>query len=769
MGSVPVDPLDPEVTPDPVAPLDLQEALAGRYRIQRLLGAGASADVYLADDLRHGRLVALKVLRREVGEVLGPQRFLLEIETVARLSHPHILPLHDSGEAAGLLYFVMPFVEGESLRDRLMRETVLPLEEAHRIVREVADALAFAHERHVIHRDIKPENILLLAGHAVLTDFGIARGLRRDPESRLTSSGFRLGTPVYMSPEAFCDDDIDGRADLYSLGVVLYEMIVGTPPFGGRTLFSVLTQKSSGGFDRASERRSDLPRSMDAVVERALAPDPADRYADAHEFLAELERAGRTGAATPAPVEEPAERRVAVLPFAADSGGTDITYLSDGLTDELIHALSRVPGLRVVARTSVFALRDAGLDAPSIGRRLQADVLLEGSVRSHGDRLRVMLMAVNAADGLELWSERWDRTVGDVFALQDEIADAASRKLATSLGPATPARRRAGSGEAYEQYLRGRHLWNQRTAASLARSVACFDAALAIDPGMSIAVAGKASALATQALYGLVSPMPTVQQALDTADEALGNAESRAEALAVRACLRALHQREWAGAEKDFLVASAANPRDPVPPHWYAANLLLPLGRLEEAGKQLHRARELDPLSPTINATIGVRLLIAGEAEAGINCLQDILSYAGGFSMVHYFLGLGWLAAGDPGRATPAMEKAVELTGEAPETISALLAVRAAAGGAAEAGALFDRMSAIARERYVSPTLFAQAFAALGRMDEAFESVERAIGEGALDAPWIRVRPTFRPLWNDPRFPEVARRLGLSTPGDRPQ
>jgi eukaryotic-like serine/threonine-protein kinase len=401
-------------------PSSLVQALETRYAIERELGRGGMATVYLARDLKHGRPVALKVLHPALASTLGPERFQREILLAAKLQHPHILTVLDSGDAAGQLWYTMPYVEGETLRGRLRREGRLPLDDALRIAREAAAALDYAHRHGVIHRDVKPENILLTVdGDALVADFGIARALDTQDE-QLTASGLVLGTPTYMSPEqASGDPDIDARTDVYSLACVLYEMLAGLPPFTGPTPLAVLAKRLAQPAPPVRQERAEVPAPVAAALTRALARDPAERPPTAAAFAQDLVTISRAIPVAPIPSDD---RSVAVLPLADLSPGHDNEHFSDGMTDELINALAQVEGLRVASRTSVFAFKGKEADIRRLGAQLNVGSVLEGSVRKAGSRLRVTIQLVHVADGYELWSARYERELTDVFAIQDEIA-----------------------------------------------------------------------------------------------------------------------------------------------------------------------------------------------------------------------------------------------------------------------------------------------------------------------------------------------------------
>ncbi len=500
----------------------LQSALAGRYTIERPLGRGGMATVYLARDLKHDRLIALKVLHAELAAALGAERFLREIRLAARLQHPHVLSVHDSGEAAGQLWFTMPYVEGESLRDRLQRERQLSLADALRIAQEAAEALDYAHRHGVIHRDVKPENILLAEGHSLLADFGIARALQGGDQ--LTETGMAVGTPAYMSPEqASGERALDARTDVYALGCVLYEMLAGHPPFLGTTAREIVARHTLDPVPPLRASRPDLPAAVERAAFKALAKTPADRFPTAGAFgdaltAARVVPSSRWWARPPAryaaaaailtagfvlfwhrpsssviPSRGPA-RSIAVLPFANLSPDRNDEYFSDGMSEELITALHAVPSLRVAARTSAFAFRDRNVNASEIGRELNVATLLEGSVRRAGSRVRVNAQLIDAADGYQLWAEEYERDIKDVFAVQDEISRSIVRALQVTLAEATNTplvRRSTASPEAHDLYLKGRYFFGLRTEPGLLRrSAEYFEQAVRADSLYASAYSG---------------------------------------------------------------------------------------------------------------------------------------------------------------------------------------------------------------------------------------------------------------------------------------
>jgi len=475
----------------------LMDALRSRYRFEREIGRGGMAVVYLATDLKHDRPVAVKVLRPIVAMALGADRFLLEIQIAVQLNHPHILPAFDSGEADGFLYYVMPFVDGESLRDRLIREGQLPVDNALCIAREVADGLAYAHGLGVIHRDINPANILLASEHAVIADFGVAHAVTAAGKKRITEEGFAVGTAEYMCPEQANGEPPDARADVYALGCVLYEMLAGQPPYQGSNVMAVLAKRAVGPLPSVRASRPEVPVAVEQLLAHAMATAPAERYQTAAELRAALDP---THLAAPVP---PA-LSIAVMPFE------DLTtngYLGDGIAEEIINSLARIRALRVASRTSSFAVRDQCQDIRCIGAQLGVASVLEGSVRREDGQLRVNAQLIDVASGYNRWSARYDRDMKDLFAIQDEIAHSIVRALQVVLSERereTVFKAPECDVRAYEYYLQGRQYFHRAREKSLQFARQMYQKAIEIDPTFALAYAGLAE---TCSLYHLYYPL----------------------------------------------------------------------------------------------------------------------------------------------------------------------------------------------------------------------------------------------------------------------
>src|SRR3954467_2584883 len=575
----------------------LTSSLADRYTIERLLGEGGMATVHLAEERKHQRKVAIKVLRQELCASVGAERFMREIGIPARLSHPHLLPLIDSGESGGSPYYVSPYVPGGSLRDRLRRDKRLTTDDALRIAHEVGAALDYAHRNGFVHRDVKPENILFADDHALLADFGIAHVATTNGEA-LTLGGLALGTPEYMSPEqASGDTEIGVAGDVYGMACVVYEMFAGEPPFRGDTARATMAKQVTERARPLRLLRPDAPAGFERVLEKALAKDPAARYQTILEFCDAPPRA-RSEPSRPFAMMT---RTIAVLPFVNSSPDPDNEYLSDGITDELINALAKVQGLRVASRTSVFALKGKAQDVRAIGALLEASEVLEGSVRRSGENLRITVQLTSTEDGHLMWSERYDRKLHDVFAIQDEIARTIVTQLrSTSLvSVAEPvANRHTGNVQAYGLYLRGRYSWNKRTSAGVYEGIEYFDQAIVLDPGYALAYTGLADSFSLHIDYRNVPVHEGHEKAKFYARKAIALGDSLAEAHASLAWSLFIYDWRWDEAANEFRRAIELDPRYAPAHQWYAF-MLASKGHFDEALIEAHTAQENDPAPPS--------------------------------------------------------------------------------------------------------------------------------------------------------------------------
>ena len=739
---------------DPIAPL--RAALAGRYEILREIGEGAFATVYLAKDARHERQVALKVLNADQGSESGEVRFIREIRMLARLQHPNILPLHDSGHIESLLYYLMPYVSGETLRERIRRERQLAIDVAVQIGREAADALAYAHAQGIIHRDIKPENILLSGGHAVIADFGIARAIDLAGIQALTRTGMGgPGTPAYMSPEQMLGDrQLDGRTDIYSLGCVLYEMLTGKPPFAGKDGFA---KRFTEPAPTPSNARKEVPRWLDSVVNKTLARDPQDRYSRAEDLVKDLTRYPT--------VEEPKVERasIGVLPFANMSATPDNDYFSDGVTEDIINALSQIPTLNVAARTSTFALRGKPLGIAEIAELLKVETILEGSVRRMDKRVRISAQLVNASDGYQIWSERFDRDVEDVFQIQDEIARRIVDGLKLKLTPAQDkalGKRQTENIEAYELYLRGRYCWHHwNMNRGLQRAIEHYSAALAKDPNYALAYSGLADAYSVPGLWGILPAAAVLPKAIAAATRSVEVAPELAESRTSLGFVQLLNWN-WEAAESSFLHAIELNPRYALA-HTFLAWVLSSVDRPREAAEAARVGLELDPLSP---ATNGIAALVSyhgrryeqavTECERALD--RDKTSFLGLLAIA-----LSYAAMGKHEEAVAYAKKGVELSPDLNLLRALLATVHATAGNRAESQRILDDLLGRAAKEYVGPTMISWVYATLDQPERAFEWLDKACSEHDCTLAFgVRV-PIYDRISVQPRFQDVVRCLHL--------
>lgn len=744
----------------------LTSALSDRYRLERELGAGGMATVYLAQDLKHDRKVAIKVLRPELAVVIGADRFLSEIRTTARLQHPHIVPLFDSGSIGldgpsaplSLLFYVMPYLDGESLRQRMSREPALSTEESVRLVREVADALGYAHAHGVVHRDIKPENIMLQSGHAVVADFGIARAMSVAGSDRVTQVGLALGTPAYMSPEqAAGERDVDGRTDQYALASVLYELLAGEPPFTGATVEAILVQRFTKPAPRLSVKRPAIARAIDAAISTAMARAPEDRFPSMSGFAAALEGAGDDG---------PLERSIAVLPFANMSGDPENEYFSDGISEEIINALTQLPGLRVAARTSAFSYKGRNVDLRTVGDQLDVATVLEGSVRKSAGRIRITAQLIKVADGYHLWSERYDRELTDVFAIQDEIAAAIAGKLQLTLGvEANRGRAPTANVEAYDLYLKGRALFKQRGPA-LPLAVECFEQASALDPGLALAYTGLADALLVMALYGMVSTREIGERARQATTRALELDPDLPSAQVVLGLYSLLVDFDRTRSAASFERAVDLDPSS-VDARTIQAVLDYCYIRGDRRGAEamIQAVIELDPRSANARAQAGIILTWSGKFdEAMAQAARGIEFDPGAFYpyWAHY---IAQAAGPNPAQAVAAGPALLARFGRHPWLMMAMAYAAGRSGQRERAEALHAELLGRSQGEYVQPVALAISALAAGKSAESFAHLsEAARVKDPLLAVTILHWPLFDAIRGSAEFDQVLRSIGWDQP-----
>jgi len=771
----------------------LSAALEGRYRVERELGQGGMAVVFLAEDRKHNRPVAIKVLKPGLALAIGPERFLREIETAAQLSHPNILPLHDSGEADGLLYFVMPYVEGESLRDRLAREERLSVEDAIKVTVEVADALGYAHSQGLIHRDIKPENILFQAGHAVVTDFGISRAISEAGGNRLTETGLALGTLAYMSPEqASGETELDARTDIYGLGCVLFEMLTGGIPYEGPNPQAILAKKLVGPVPPVRGAGATVPATVEEVVTKALVTDPTDRFQTADQFAGALTQANTEAAIAAdaqrrirtqrwrgfiasalttvlilagwwiaATVGGPAIQRLAVLPPTNVMNDPELAFFVEGAHAAIISEF-QMAGMGVIARRSVLKYEGTRMPIRDIARELDLDAVLEVSVYRQGDSVGIRVSLVDGSTEESLWSRTYGGNVRNVLTLYRDLTRAVATEIQFPLSPETDARLATAQEvdpEAYDAFLKGMSHWRSLTPGDLDQALQYFEFARDIDPDYALAYSGIALVWGGRTQMGLVSveeARPHFESAILRAVELGGTIPEVRYGLALT---RGWWEWNWAESLAEFQLAIELNPKSP-DSHAYYSHILLILHREEEAVEHIARALELDPFNLLFQTLYGMDLNFLDRYDEAEQVLLGILEVEPANPMALSTLRTTYHLMARHEEALE-MWRASFSTRDDSEALGALERGYAEGGYSAALTEVAETFVGRSRTSHVPAWQIGTLFTRAGKQDEALTWLERAFEEHDSNMPYLSVDPIFDYMRSDPRFKEILRRMDL--------
>jgi serine/threonine protein kinase/Tfp pilus assembly protein PilF len=753
----------------------------GHYRVLEPLGRGGMGEVYVAEDIRLARHVALKVPRHDVAASLESRaRLQREARAAAALNHPNIVHLYSVEESEGVLFMTMELVRGRSLRELLSTGGPLPLPKTLAYATQMTDGLECAHSAGVLHRDLKPGNIVITDGDQVkLLDFGLAKlsapvGGASDPEAitlagEASTPGMTLGTVGYMSPEQAVGQSLDHRTDLFALGVVLYEMATGRAPFAGETPAAV--------FDQLLNRRPPSPRALnpavpaflDAIIEKALEKDPQRRYQSATDLLRDLTDADRTivratqpGSPADTRVEPRSPASVVVLPFVDLSPGKDQVYFCHGISEEIISMLTRVPGVRVISRTSAFAFEGKDVEVTEIGRRLRVGAALEGSVRRAGDRVRVTVQLVDTEHGSLLWSKRFDRELSDVFAIQDEIAETIVQELRIGLVGVSAARRTSRDAAAHDAYLKGLYALHKWTEPSVRQAITDFGEVIARDPRFAPAFAALADAhIWLYSGIGLLPAGEAVPRARRAVEQALTFDPLLAEAHKARGLIAMNHDWDRRGAAEAFARALELAPGSAALHLWDAWRLALLERRHDQALIELEEAERLDPLDLQVKTQIGYVHLFHHDVDRAIAQFARVSSLEPAFAFAHYALGDACLQQGDYARAFAAFEKAIELGGRSVNHIGVLGYAYGKSGQPERARGLLDELIARTAASHVSPMWIAMIHLGLGDQERLFASLDRAFEERDGSLILITAAVEFDPVREEPRFTSLLTRMGL--------
>ena len=743
----------------------LQKTLGDNYTLERELGGGGMSRVFVAVEESLGRQVVVKVLPTEMAGQVSIERFKREIRLAASLQQANIVPVLSAGDAGEVAYYTMPFVRGESLRARLAAKSALPIAECVAILRDVARALAFAHAEGVVHRDIKPENILLSGGTAVVTDFGIAKAIAASSTPAvaptLTQMGLALGTPAYMAPEQAVGEEVDHRADLYSLGVVAYEMLTGASPFAGRSPQGMLAAHAIEAPEPIARKRPDVPPRLASLVARCLAKEQRERPQSATAVLEELEAATTPGGAVIRTGIDAAPT-VAVLPFANASADPDLEFLSDGISEEILNALGRLKGLRVIGRTSSFAFKGKKADVRDIGRSLGATLILDGSVRKASNKLRISAQLIDAADGLQLWSDRYDREMTDIFDIQDDITTSIHDALRAQLlgaDSAAPQGLRNIDPETYELFLRGRYFLN-RPPEGMQKGMDLLRRVAERAPDYAPAQLELASAYNLLASFGVLDNHDARPKARELACRALAVDSRNGRAHLELGIISFHYDYDFDAARRHLERAIALAPDDA----WVSGMSMFfysAVGEHREATRLTRRAVSADPLNPLMLYLDQWPHYFAREWEEVIARSDRVADLDPNYSEAYRLRAHALLQLGRHTEARRAAERTVELSGRHPYQLNALAIVLARTGEMERARSIVHEMIARSRSESGSIIAIATAQLALGDVDSFFETMEQYYHSRGHWLSMLRAEPLFDPARRDPRFLDLVRRVGI--------
>ncbi len=755
---------------------------AERFQILKFLGRGGMGEVYQAQDQRLNATIAIKAIRPETLSKVTVARLKQEVLLARRIAHPNVCRVFDIEQhkskqpAQDILFLIMEYVEGPTLAEAIHSQGRMKTPEALPILAQIARALAASHAAGVIHRDLKPSNVILARDavlqssmRAVVTDFGVAKGLYHpDPGlDKLTGEGQVIGTATYMAPEQIEGANVSYATDIYALGLIMYELLAGARPFSETGPFTSVTERLKGVPASPRKHAPEMGLRLESLVLSCLAVRPEQRIQDAAVVARSLEELMEHPSRTTevyVPPEQRPRLSIAVLPFVNMSRDPEDDYFSDGLTEELMGALAKLEGLRVMARTSVFRFRETNLDIREVARQLTADFLVEGAVRRSGDRIRVTVRLIHAKEGSHLWDGRYDRQMVDVLSMQEEIANAVAGQLQIKLRVGEDSHlmeHRTQSVEAYENFLKGRFFWNKRTYSHLQKAEECFHLAMKHDPQFAAALAGLADCYLVQGMYATKPPQQIFPLAKDAVLRALSLDPEIAEAHCAAGYIYAVYDWNWAASESAFQRALELEPGYATAHQWYAMLSLMTHLRFAEARTHLQLAHATDPLSLVIITAAGSLAFHERRYDDAIRECQKVLEMDSSFGLARLVLGQAYAEKRQHSEAIAQLKLAADHTERAPMCVAALGYALGIAGFFTEARALLDELVERSATQYISPVLMAQVTVSMKNHEDGLRYLGEAMKLRAAELTSVGISPLFDPVRSTPEFRDLCRQIGL--------
>ncbi len=761
-----------ETLETPTEQLTRGTTFASRYEIIEELGKGGMGRVYRAYDKQLEEEVAIKLLKSEIAadkKILD--RFKNEIKLARKIIHKNVCRMHDLHEEKDIKFITMEYVAGEDLKSMIRMAAGLSIRAVLSIGKQICEGLAEAHGLGVVHRDLKPQNIMIdRSGNAKIMDFGIARSIR---EKGITGPSVLVGTPEYMSPEQAEAKDVDHRSDIYSLGIVLYEMATSHKPFEGDTALSIAMKQKSESPKDPRDFNPQIPEELGRLILKCMEKERERRYQgvdEIHSGLAAIASGTSTTGIAAAKVpdtkkipEAEWKKSIAVLPFSNLSPDKEQEYFCDGLSEEIINALSHIRELRVVARTSAFAFKGKEIDIREVGKKLNVGTVLEGSVRKSGERLRITAQLVNIEDGYHIWSGQFDREMKDIFDIQEEISLTIVDHLKLKLlkdEKEKILKRATKDHEAYDAYLKGRYFWYRRYEKGLQRALQYFEQAIETDPGYALAYVGIADTFNFLGTFSFMPPHPAFSRSKAAAKKALEIDPELGEAYASLSWIGLWHDWDWPAAEKHSLKAIQLKP-DYAPAHMWYGNILWCTGRFDESIREMQKACELEPLEPVDPTHLGLVLCMARRFDESIEELGKVIASDPEFSLAYWYQSFNLLAKKMWSEAIATLQKLVELTSGSVIALSTLGLAYGLAGMKNEALKILEQLDELSKDRYVGPFWRAVVWLGLGEKNRALENLGKAYS--ARDSVMASIK--FWPLWDslrsNPKFKALLKKMNL--------